>query len=201
MKRKGNPSIIKFLIAYGLALLVIAIFFAGLYFIAAHRFSNISANAAMPLFHQSFKVYFPNYLSGVASPLLYFNGVPYNYSKAVLLNTTKNCSAYAYINFTKIAYASSSERFVFSNASINGVYSNSSNLAISECANSTIIPYYAIQYYLSESSSPSNGGSVLPGSNWYDNNTYVTISAIPHSRWFFSNWQGSGPGSYSGTSS
>ncbi|RLI43808.1 hypothetical protein DRO64_05090, partial [Candidatus Bathyarchaeota archaeon] len=65
--------------------------------------------------------------------------------------------------------------------------------------NQTVVAItYSAQYYLSMSASPSGGGSVSPGSGWYDEGSTVTISAVPNSGYRFGGWHGSGLGSYTG---
>jgi hypothetical protein len=58
---------------------------------------------------------------------------------------------------------------------------------------STII--YNNQYYLTTQASPSSGGSVSPGSGWYDAGTVVPVSETANTDWEFIVWIGSGPGS------
>ena len=43
------------------------------------------------------------------------------------------------------------------------------------------------------------GGTVSPASGWKNSGTTVSISATPASGYSFSNWTGTGTGSYSGT--
>jgi len=62
----------------------------------------------------------------------------------------------------------------------------------------TVQVAYATQYYLSIKASPSEGGSVSPGSGWYDEGETITISATSNPGYRFGGWQGSGSGSYTG---
>ncbi len=66
---------------------------------------------------------------------------------------------------------------------------------------STGVFTYRHQYQLLVESSPSEGGSVSPSSDWYDAGSAVNISASTNSGWNFQGWNGSGAGSYSGTDS
>ncbi|MEN3051953.1 MAG: zinc dependent phospholipase C family protein [Candidatus Methanosuratincola petrocarbonis] len=60
---------------------------------------------------------------------------------------------------------------------------------------------YKAQHFLALKTDPVDGGSVSPGSGWYDAGTTVQISAFPSIGYEFSGWVGSGIGSYSGNSS
>ena len=53
------------------------------------------------------------------------------------------------------------------------------------------------QYYLTMAHG--TGGTVTPASGWKNSGTTVSISATPTSGYSFSNWNGSGTGSFSGT--
>ncbi|MGI0100383.1 MAG: InlB B-repeat-containing protein [Candidatus Micrarchaeaceae archaeon] len=66
----------------------------------------------------------------------------------------------------------------------------------------TISASYNTQYYLMMAAYPSSsGGTVSPGSGWYNSGSSVRVSEQPPpSGWLFSSWTGSGTGSYSGTS-
>ena len=59
---------------------------------------------------------------------------------------------------------------------------------------------YATQYYLTMKVIPSGSGSTAPTSGWFDSGSRVSISNMPNQGFEFSNWTGSGSGSYSGTS-
>jgi len=67
-------------------------------------------------------------------------------------------------------------------------------------APATVNATYETQYYLTMQANPSEGGSVLPPSEWRDAGSTVTIQATPASNYAFSSWSGSGNGNYSGTS-
>src|SRR6266849_1843370 len=54
------------------------------------------------------------------------------------------------------------------------------------------------QYYLTMNAGA--GGSVSPGSGWFNSGSKVTLVATPQAGSTFTNWAGSGSGSYSGTS-
>ncbi|MGC8993109.1 MAG: hypothetical protein ACP5JE_06110, partial [Thermoplasmata archaeon] len=67
--------------------------------------------------------------------------------------------------------------------------------------NRTIIISYHLQYYVSIYSNPQVGGNVTPASGWYNNSSYLTISALPNYNYELLNWNGTGNGSYSGNNS
>src|SRR5207245_110181 len=57
---------------------------------------------------------------------------------------------------------------------------------------------FTTQYYLTMNSG--SGGSISPGSGWFNSSSNVTLTAAPLAGSTFTNWTGSGTGSYSGTS-
>ncbi len=60
---------------------------------------------------------------------------------------------------------------------------------------------YVEQYYLTMMSVPKNGGSVFPGSGWFNSGAAVNISESSNRYFKFTGWTGNGNGSYSGSSS
>lgn len=64
----------------------------------------------------------------------------------------------------------------------------------------TLRAIWKTQYYLTMKCNPSLGGSVSPQSGWYDSGAQIQILATPASNYRFSNWTGSGIGSYTGGS-
>jgi hypothetical protein len=64
----------------------------------------------------------------------------------------------------------------------------------------TLLVSFKIQFFLTVSASPVNGGSTTPdvGTYWYDANSTVPISATPASGFEFISWDATGPG-YSGS--
>ncbi|MEM4098737.1 MAG: hypothetical protein QXW57_03175 [Candidatus Micrarchaeaceae archaeon] len=64
-------------------------------------------------------------------------------------------------------------------------------------SSTTVMADYTTQYYLTMSAN--SGGSVSPGSGWYNSGTQVSISASPNTGYHFVSWTGSGSGSYSGS--
>jgi len=59
---------------------------------------------------------------------------------------------------------------------------------------------YTTQYHLTMQANPPAGGTISPSSGWYDTGSPVTISTTANAGYTFSDWTGSGSGSYSGTS-
>ncbi|MBW8864058.1 MAG: hypothetical protein JF609_03865, partial [Verrucomicrobia bacterium] len=70
--------------------------------------------------------------------------------------------------------------------------------SISPLSSMTYTGYFTTQYFLTVTNT--TGGSVSPGSGWNNSGSNVTLSALPAVGYTFSNWTGSGSGSYSGTS-
>jgi hypothetical protein len=69
---------------------------------------------------------------------------------------------------------------------------------ISPLASNTFTVNFTTQSYLTMNAG--SGGSVSPGSGWYNGGTNVDIIATPNIGYNFSSWTGSGGGSYSGSS-
>src|SRR5262249_53199229 len=67
---------------------------------------------------------------------------------------------------------------------------------VSPTTNTTYTATFTTQYYLTMSAG--TGGRVTPASGWKNSGATVSISAIPARRYSFSNWSGTGTGSYSG---
>jgi hypothetical protein len=67
---------------------------------------------------------------------------------------------------------------------------------VAPTTNTTYTANFRTQYYLTMSHG--TGGAVRPGSGWKQSGAAVSISAIPANGYSFSNWTGSGTGSYSG---
>jgi hypothetical protein len=84
-------------------------------------------------------------------------------------------------------------QYVWMNWSGGGAISHS----VAPTANTTYTANFRTQYYLTMSHG--TGGNVSPASGWRNSGTAVSISAMPASGYHFSNWNGSGTGSFSGT--
>jgi uncharacterized repeat protein (TIGR02543 family) len=68
---------------------------------------------------------------------------------------------------------------------------------VAPTTNTTYTAKFVAQYYLTMNAG--TGGKVSPASSWRTAGTSVSISATPSAGYSFSNWTGSGAGSYSGT--
>jgi hypothetical protein len=84
-------------------------------------------------------------------------------------------------------------RYVWKNWSGGGAISHS----VAPTTNKTYTANFGTQYFLTMSHGI--GGSVSPTSGWRASGSTVSISATPASGYSFTNWTGSGAGSYSGT--
>jgi hypothetical protein len=68
---------------------------------------------------------------------------------------------------------------------------------VAPITNTTYTATFKTQYYLTMAAG--TGGRVSPASGWKNSGAAVSISARPANGYSFSNWTGSGTGSYSGT--
>jgi len=84
-------------------------------------------------------------------------------------------------------------RHVWMNWSDSGAISH----AVAPTANKTYTATFKTQYHLTMTHE--TGGTVSPMSGWKNRGTAISISAMPASDFSFTNWTGSGTGSFSGT--
>ncbi len=70
---------------------------------------------------------------------------------------------------------------------------------VSPSSGATFTANFTTQYYLTINAG--TGGNVSPGSGWNNSGAVVPISTTTNAGYYFSNWTGSGSGSYTGTSS
>ena len=84
-------------------------------------------------------------------------------------------------------------RYVWTNWTGGGAISHT----VAPTTNKTYTANFSTQYQLTMSRG--TGGTVNPSSGWRNSGVVVSISATPASGYSFSNWTGSGAGSYSGT--
>src|SRR5436305_14629711 len=84
-------------------------------------------------------------------------------------------------------------RYYFSSWSDAGAISHS----VAPTMKTTYTAKFGTQYYLTMSAG--TGGHISPGSSWHTSGSTFSISATPSTNYSFSNWTGSGTGSYSGT--
>jgi hypothetical protein len=68
---------------------------------------------------------------------------------------------------------------------------------VAPTTNTTYTANFRTQYYLTMAHGA--GGTVTPASGWKNSGAAVSIRAMPASGYSFTNWSGSGIGSYSGT--
>ena len=84
-------------------------------------------------------------------------------------------------------------RYVWKRWSDDGAISHT----VAPSTNQTYIARFRKQYYLTMTHG--SGGTVRPASGWKGSGAIISISATPSSGYHFTNWTGSGTGSYSGT--
>src|SRR5438270_4744068 len=84
-------------------------------------------------------------------------------------------------------------RYVWTNWSGGGAISHT----VTPTINKTSTANFGTQYYLTMSHN--TGGTVTPASGWKASGATISISATPSSVYHFTNWTGSGTGSFSGT--
>jgi hypothetical protein len=84
-------------------------------------------------------------------------------------------------------------RYVWTNWSGGGAISHT----VAPTTNKTYTANFNTQYYLTMTHG--TGGTVSPASGWRASGSTVSITATPASGYSFTNWTGSGTGSYSGT--
>ena len=102
--------------------------------------------------------------------------------------------------FLSNVLAGTGTRDSFISVTVQGIPSKSASGSIVANANMTIPATYYVQYQLSESASPPNGGTVDPGPGWYNSSNAVVISETPDPPYIFTGWTCSGSGCYSGSS-
>jgi hypothetical protein len=86
-------------------------------------------------------------------------------------------------------------QYVWTNWSDNGVISHS----VAPTTNKTYTANFTTQYYLTMTHG--TGGTVSPASGWKTSGATISISSTPSSGYHFTNWTGSGNGSFTGTNS
>jgi len=138
-----------------------------------------------------------------------YNGIPVYVNSA--LNTTTNGTIYLMpnikytISFPEYVTFSNGTRYAFKslqdNCGISISPNSNSTTFVSSYANYNckFMANYTKQYYLTIYSNNTTMGTVTPSGGWYNKGNTVEISATPLSGYAFSDWQGSGAGSYSGT--
>jgi hypothetical protein len=114
-----------------------------------------------------------------------------NYSAAKTFNWTPGSSHT--IATTTPQAGDPGVRYYFSSWSDGGAISHS----VAPTQTTTYTAKFGTQYYLTISAG--TGGHVSPGSSWHTSGSTFSISATASTGYSFSNWTGSGTGSYSGT--
>jgi Divergent InlB B-repeat domain len=84
-------------------------------------------------------------------------------------------------------------RYVWTSWSGGGAISHT----VAPTTNKTYTANFKTQYYLTMSHN--TGGTVSPASGWKNSGATISISATPATGYHFTNWTGTGTGSYSGT--
>ncbi len=136
--------------------------------------------------------------SDASGTVLTVDGAFYSYSQLPITFTWAVGSTHTFEWITPVS-AGSGKRYVW--VSTSGLSTSRSGSITVPSGGGSVSATYKTQYQLTMSASPSGGGTVSPGSGWYDAGSSVAISASPASGWAFERWVGSGTGSYSGTSS
>jgi len=133
--------------------------------------------------------------SGASGTVLTVDGQSYSYSQLPV--------TFSWPTGSQHSFAWSSP--VPGSSGVQYVWQSTSGLATAQSGTLTVsgpgsvVATYGTQYYLTMTANPPSGGSVSPGSGWYNAGSSVQISASANSGWAFSSWSGSGSGSYSGT--
>ncbi|EQD49636.1 hypothetical protein B2A_07601, partial [mine drainage metagenome] len=164
-------------------------------------FANTTSNPVVIDFvpYVSFHFSLPSIMSHVPTSTIIakINGVSYTYSTMPsYLNVSMN-STVRY-NFSNILQINTTARLVFKNVTVNGVPTTSANNTVIASTNSTVVPHYTLQYYVTTAVSPSGAGTVSPSSGYFNQSQYVPISETPSGLNVFDNWTGAGSGSYTG---
>jgi len=133
--------------------------------------------------------------SNAQGTVLTVNGQSYTYSQ---LPVTIYASPGSSISFSWISPVSGGTGTQFVWTSTSGLRTSQSG-TITVSSPGSVTASYQEQFYLTINANPSSGGSVSPGSGWYNAGTQVQISATANSGYQFASWSGSGSGSYTGT--
>jgi len=129
-------------------------------------------------------------------------GLPANTLWNVTYNNTLKSSDTNYINFsnentTNFNFTVGSPKVINSTA---GYFANITKGTIGYTQDLQKINFTK-KFYLNETSVPLSGGTVKPGSGWYNANSILNISETPNNYYVFKEWQGHGNGNYTGTNS
>jgi hypothetical protein len=97
------------------------------------------------------------------------------------------------ISTTSLQDGGSGVRYVWAKWSDNGAISHT----VAPTTNKNFTATFNTQYYLTMTQG--TGGTVSPSSGWKNSGAAISITAKPASGYSFSNWSGTGTGSFSGT--
>jgi Divergent InlB B-repeat domain len=97
------------------------------------------------------------------------------------------------ISTTSPQSGGSGARYVWSSWTGGGAISHT----VAPTTNRTYTATFTTQYYLTMTHG--TGGTVIPASGWKNSAATVSITATPATGYSFSNWRGTGTGSFSGT--
>jgi hypothetical protein len=136
--------------------------------------------------------------SDASGTVLTVDGSPYTYSQLPKTFQWVSGSTHSF-SWSSLVSGSSGARYVW--ASTSGLSTKQSDNSFTVNANGYVIATYKTQYSLTMNVNPLGGGTTNPalGTYWYDSGSTVQILATASSGYVFSNWAGSGLGSYSGT--
>jgi hypothetical protein len=135
-------------------------------------------------------------MSGTSGTVVTVDGTNVAYSSLPYSITVPYSSSVAYSYASPIA-GSSGTQYAYS--SLSGCGQSAQSNSFSATSTCTVTASYTTQYYLTMAVSPSGGGTVSPGSGWYNAGSGVTISESPATNYVFDDWTCSGSGCYSGT--
>ncbi len=128
-------------------------------------------------------------------------GLPAGTSWTVTLDESNESSSNNTINFYNVVAGELDWSASYPSGAISGLrYAPrvaSGTLNVHAQTSATIS--YSAQYYLDLKVWPLNAGNISQHSGWFSPNLIVSVSINPAQGYVFSNWTGSGDGSYSGT--
>ncbi len=129
-------------------------------------------------------------------------GVPSGVTWTVLFNKISNVSTTEFMNFDAVNGSYSYSIIIsYNGTGAKYIPATSSGAVTVDGHNIEINVSFRVQYYLNINIDPWNGGTVSPGSFWYNASTVVEISAMANNISIFEEWLGTGTGSYTGKSS
>ena len=140
-------------------------------------------------------------MSNSSAPFVTLSGTSYTFQRLTTTAFVWGCSSVHTYSFNATPYNSSGTRLYFQTATINGAEHTASSGSITvncSLSNQTQLSTYQEQYLLSMAAIPSAGGTLIPGTVWYNKGALFSLDEYPHTNYAFKNWTGSGTGSYTG---